>query len=180
MSSKYDAFKQSHRLLFALVEMKEMERVLVDYCIEHCQRADFPPAKKLFARWAQESKNHSEALQQMVEEFQGKPLYTDCKTCMEDAYAASYSRERMLELLSIGNGTIGIKELYASFKMHLVIESDAERRYARMAEMTTEEKIKRMLMKLSEDEKKHHEEAQLFVETMEKEYSEIIKNFHKS
>jgi rubrerythrin len=175
MCSRYNIVKKSHKLLLALIEMRDLEALIAKETTDAAEQVNFSSAKEVFNRWAQESDKHRKILQQIIDELQRKTLTEDCRICMEDTLTMSYCIKRTHELLKFGKRSLGIKELYALAKKHLMIEGDVEGRYAQLSEMTDDEEIKSKLIKLSENERKHHWEAQKLVDVIEKNYSKIFK-----
>ena len=175
MKSGDEAFKGTHTLLFALVEMRDLEVLVAKQTADAAGRTDNSQAKELFNMWSQESGGHRQALQQVIDKLQGSTRIGQCRNCMENSYAASYSYTQMLELLELSQDALGLKELYALAKKQLMIEGDVERRYAQMADMTDDEETKNTLLGLSKAEKEHHYEAQKLIDVLEKNYGDVLK-----
>jgi len=101
-------------------------------------------------------------------------LAGDCRTCMKDILAAFHSWVRIRELLELGTGVIGKRELHALIEKYLMIEAEAERRFAEMVKMTDDVEIKNMLVELLEAKKRRYQEGRRFIDMLEKTYGKMV------
>ncbi len=162
-------------LLFSLIEMRELEELLVKETKGAAEITELPQAKEVFSGWAHESEKHLKSLQNAIDKISMITPIEECKKCIEAGFKASYGRGRLVELVGLEGGGLGMKELYSLAKKHLIIEGDAEGRYMHIAGMTDDEEIKEMLKKISEDEKRHYHEAQQLVDVIEKNFGDAVK-----
>lgn len=168
--------KKDTRLIFSLIEMRELEALLVKETREAANRTDIPQAKETFNRWADESEIHYKTLQKEIQKYSKTTPITECAGCIESGFKGSYSREQLHELIELEEGGLGMMELYSLAKKHLIIEGKAESRYTHIAEMTDDKKLKEALTVISEDETRHYREAKQLVDVIEKNYGNQIKN----
>jgi|GEM_PF-6905207 rubrerythrin len=175
MQPGYESFKKQHGFLRALNEMKALEGPIIEETTEASKRTDNPHAKRVFGKWAQDSKEHSRLLQDIIDGYRGAAYGAICKTCMSDLCDASYNKFVLGKLLEVSKGRFAARDLYDLTKKHLFIEGDLARNYAEMAEMTDDEDMKAELIRLEGDEKVHHEEAQQLIDALEKTYGRLLK-----
>ena len=164
-----DAAKRHLRLLSAVVEMRELEALVASEAPKVSQLTDSLQAKEMFTRWAQDSEMHRGICQQMIERLQHKAPRNEGSSEIGASHESSYVRKITSEILpELKKNKLNTRVLYYLAEKHLILESDAGRRYAEMAKMAEDQEIKKMLMELSKAEKDHHREAQSLVNLLKK------------
>jgi rubrerythrin len=171
--SEIDAARRHLRLLSAVVEMRELEALVASEAPKVSQLTDSLQAKEIFGRWAQDSEMHRGICQQVIERLQHKIPETEDSSGIGVSLGSSYVKKIASEILpELKKNELTTRVLYYLAEKHLILESDAERRYAEMAEMAEDPEIKKMLMELSKAEKDHHREAQTLVNLLKKTLAE--------
>ncbi len=160
--------KQSREFYFALLEMRDIEEFLVKRTNRLRNQTDNPQGDAFFAKWSRESTEHQETLQDILDNIPGKTCTPGCKICLEGIVANSYSKKRLTWTMELEKDASSITGLYDVAKEHVNLESNAQRRYAEMAEMTDDPETKKKLMGLSEAERIHHDEAKQLMGVLEK------------
>ena len=173
MSQTYESPRPYHKLLSALLEMRDMGSLLERFATNVSERTDYPLAKELFDRWAQESAKHCQTCQYMIVYYLSL-LTGDCKTCMKDIFDASFRWARIPELPELSVGSLEKEELCALVKKYLTMESEAERRFSEITEMTDDRDAKNLFIELSEAKKKQLEEIQQFINMSGRTYGKTV------
>ena len=175
IAKAYESIRELHKSLFALIEMKCLEESIVKETSTISERTEHQRAKGIFSRRNVGSEGYRNGCQRMIEKVKEHTSNEWCETCMEDHLLSSYSWKRIVADIVMPEGSLSVTDLYAVAKNYLAIEGAIEQRYAEISEMTDDEEMKKMLMSLSKDEKIHHDEARMLMDTLEKIYGDKIR-----
>lgn len=180
MTINYEAVKMTHRLLASLYEMQDVEAMIATVAAETKDRAIDEMSKKIFAKWAHESASQFKRVQQVIDVIHGetKTVGEQCHDCIEDitgwSLVSKYARKYILDTTP-GKDPLPIRDLYQLVRKNLELKGDAASKYSKLAQFTSNQQAKDILMQLSSVEKEHHAEAQLLVETLERIYGPTLK-----
>jgi len=173
MRSEIDTVRRHLKLLSALVEMRELEALVASEAPKVSQLTDSLQAKEIFGRWAQDSETHRRICQEVIERLEQKTPETEDSSGIGANLGSSHIMKIASEILpELKKNKLTTRVLYYLTEKHLILEGDAERRYAEMAEMAEDPEIKKMLLELSKAEKDHHREAQMLVSLLQKTLAE--------
>jgi rubrerythrin len=130
-----------------------------------------PHAKVLFERLSSEGKNHAKVLEII------RGILTE--TGKIDKSVAISSHVAVPKDTKLPRYATDVEAAYHAMKSHLELERGAEEIYAELAEKFENPIVTSLFRGLAEDEKTHHEELLLMIETFEKMYSNLLKKRHQ-